>query len=207
MLHLDTIYSRLLYTLKNIPNILTSVRIALIPIFVVVFYLPINTAHLIAALIFALACFTDWCDGYLARRLQQTTKLGAFLDPVADKLIIVIALILIIRLPYLHYLAVPAMVIIGREIVVSALREWMAQIGQRTHVAVITIAKWKTFSQMLAIFCLLAYHPSGNLIIFVTGYITLYVAVLLTFWTMCIYLYAARKTFSESTNEEHDYAE
>ena len=181
--------------MKNIPNILTSIRIVLIPIFVMIFYLPIRAAHLIAALVFALACLTDWWDGYLARRLKQVTKLGRFLDPVADKLIIVMALILIIQLPYLHYLAVPAMVIIGREIVVSALREWMAKIGQHAHVAVVTIAKWKTLCQMVAIFCLLAYHPQGSLIILITGYVTLYIAVLLTLWTMCIYLYAARKNF------------
>jgi len=196
MLHLNMIYSGLVCTLKSIPNILTLLRIALIPIFIVVFYLPINTAHLVAALIFALACITDWLDGYLARRLQQTTKLGAFLDPVADKLIVTVALILLVRLPYLHYLVLPAMVIIGREIVVSALREWMAQIGQHAHVAVITIAKWKTFSQMLAIFCLLAYCPGRSLMVLIVGYVTLYVAVLLTFWTMCMYLYAARKVFS-----------
>ncbi len=108
--------------MKSIPNLLTLIRIILIPIFVIVFYLPIHGAHIIVALIFAIACITDWWDGYLARRLQQTTKLGAFLDPVADKLIVAVALIMIVAVPYLHYLTIPAMVIIGREIVVSALK-------------------------------------------------------------------------------------
>jgi len=183
--------------LKSIPNILTLTRIILIPIFIIVFYLPISAAHIIAAIIFALACATDWWDGYLARRLQQTTKLGAFLDPVADKLIVAAALIMIVSLSYLSYVLLPAMVIIGREIVVSALREWMAEIGQRAHVAVVMIAKWKTLSQMLAIFCLLAYSPHGNYFFVIVGYVTLYAATILTLWTMCMYLYAARKAFSE----------
>ncbi len=183
--------------MKSIPNLLTLIRIILIPIFVIVFYLPIHGAHIIVALIFAIACITDWWDGYLARRLQQTTKLGAFLDPVADKLIVAVALIMIVAVPYLHYLTIPAMVIIGREIVVSALREWMASVGQRAHVSVVTIAKWKTLSQMIAIFCLLAYTPKVSELIVIVGYIALYVATILTLWTMCMYLYAARKAFTE----------
>lgn len=182
--------------MKSIPNILTLIRIILIPVFVVIFYLPINGAHIIVAAIFAIACITDWWDGYLARRLKQTTKLGAFLDPVADKLIVAVALIMIVDVPYLHYLTLPAMVIVGREIVVSALREWMAGIGQRAHVTVMTIAKWKTLSQMLAIVCLLAYTPRINAIIVIVGYIALYIATILTLWTMCMYLYAARKAFT-----------
>ena len=183
--------------MNSIPNILTLSRIILIPVFIVVFYLPVQVAHLAAAAIFALACATDWWDGYLARRLQQTTKLGAFLDPVADKLIVVAALIMIVELPYLPYLTLPVMVIIGREIVVSALREWMAEVGQRAHVAVATIAKWKTASQMVAIFCLLAYTPKTTIFIIIVGYITLYMAVVLTLWTMFMYLYAARKSFTD----------
>lgn len=182
---------------KTIPNILTLIRILLIPVFVVVFYLPINGAHFIAAIIFGIACVTDWWDGYLARRLKQTSKLGAFLDPVADKLIVTTALIMIVGVKYLHGLVLPAIVIIGREIVVSALREWMAEVGQRAHVAVVTIAKWKTLIQMLAIFCLVAYTPSASQLVLIIGYISIYVAMILTLWTMLLYLNASRKAFSD----------
>jgi CDP-diacylglycerol--glycerol-3-phosphate 3-phosphatidyltransferase len=183
--------------LKNIPNILTLIRILLIPVFIFIFYFGGAQGHFIAGIIFALACITDWWDGYLARRLHQTTKLGAFLDPVADKLIVTAALIVIVGSKSYHYIAVPAIVIIGREIVISALREWMAEIGQRAHVAVATIAKWKTLIQMLAIFLLLIYRPHSTYLIAILGYIALYLAMLLTLWTMCMYLYAARKSFKE----------
>ena len=150
-----------------------------------------------AAFVFALACITDWWDGLLARHLNQTTRMGAFLDPVADKLIVTTALIMIVAVPYLHYLILPSIVIIGREIVISALREWMAEVGQRAHVAVVAIAKWKTMIQMLAIVLLVAYTPRANYSIALIGYIALYLATILTLWTMCLYLYAARKSFSE----------
>ena len=181
--------------LKSVPNILTLLRIAMIPVFIVVFYLPFKGNHWVAAGIFAAASFTDWLDGYLARKLKQTSRLGAFLDPVADKLLVATALVMIVGINYYHYLVVPAVVIIGREIVISALREWMAEIGERTSVAVINIAKWKTLIQMVAIVLLVAYTPRDSYIIVVLGYITLYLAMLLTLWTMCIYLYAARKAF------------
>jgi CDP-diacylglycerol--glycerol-3-phosphate 3-phosphatidyltransferase len=183
---------------KSIPNILTLLRICLIPVFVVIFYLPFASAHVVAALIFAFACITDWWDGYLARKLDQTTKFGAFLDPVADKLIVVTALVMVVGVNYLHGLVLPAVVIIGREIVVSALREWMAEIGQRAHVAVVTIAKWKTLLQMCAIFCLVAYTPGFYRIFLVVGYITVYAAMFLTLWTMILYLYAARQAFADN---------
>ena len=184
---------------KTIPNILTLLRIIAIPVFVTVFYLPWQYAHLCAALIFGLASVTDWFDGYLARRLHQTTRLGAFLDPVADKLIVASALIMIVSTPYLPYLIVPVIVIIGREIVISALREWMAEVGKRTSVAVVNIAKWKTLVQMIAIGFLLGYTPDMFLADWVKAfaYVTIYIATLLTLWTMLIYLYASRSAFDD----------
>jgi CDP-diacylglycerol--glycerol-3-phosphate 3-phosphatidyltransferase len=184
---------------KTIPNILTLFRIITIPVFVTIFYLPWEYAHLCAALIFGLACVTDWFDGYLARRLQQTTRFGAFLDPVADKLIVASALIMIVSTPYLPYLVVPVIVIIGREIVISALREWMAEVGKRTSVAVIAIAKWKTLVQMIAIGFLLGYTPDMYLADWVKAlaYVAIYLATLLTLWTMLVYLYASRNAFDD----------
>jgi CDP-diacylglycerol---glycerol-3-phosphate 3-phosphatidyltransferase len=184
---------------KNIPNLLTLLRIIAIPVFITVFYLPWQYAHLCAAAIFAAACATDWLDGYLARRLKQTTRFGAFLDPVADKLIVVAALIMIVSTPFLTCLVVPVIVIIGREIVISALREWMAEVGKRTSVAVVNIAKWKTLVQMGAIVILVAYTPDIFMASWVKalGYIAIYVATLLTLWTMLIYLYASRNAFDD----------
>lgn len=181
--------------LKTLPNLLTLFRIILIPIFVFVYYLPLQYSHFFAAGIFFLAGATDWWDGYLARRLKQTSRFGAFLDPVADKLMVVISLIMIVAEPQFHFTVLPAMVIIGREIVISALREWMAEIGQRTQVAVAVIAKWKTLAQMLAIFLLIMYKPNGFYAIAIVGYIALYLSAVLTLWTMLVYLYAARKSF------------
>ena len=183
--------------LKTLPNMLTMLRVILIPIFVIIFYLPFNGAHFTAAVIFGLACATDWLDGYLARRLHQTSRFGAFLDPVADKLIVSTALVMIVSVSWLPYLVIPAAIIIGREIVISALREWMAEIGQRTTVAVANIAKWKTALQMIGIGFLVWYTPNASPIIVIIGYVTLYFATVLTLWTMIAYLYASRKAFEE----------
>ena len=132
----------------NLPNILTLLRIVMVPIFVVIFYLPMEWSKLVATVIFYLAAITDWLDGYLARRLQQVSVFGAFMDPVADKLMVVVALILLIEqnpTPLADlFMTLPAAIIIGREIVISALREWMAELGERTQVAVSTIGKIKT---------------------------------------------------------------
>ncbi len=176
----------------NIPNSLTWLRIALIPILVVMFYLPMRWAHIVTAAIFLIASITDWLDGFLARHLHQTSRLGAFLDPVADKLIIVTALLLIVAESNFPFLAIPTAVIVGREIVISALREWMAEVGKRTSVAVSFIGKVKTFIQMLAIFLLLLGRPdSGYPMIGLAGYIMLYIATALTLWSMCYYLKSA----------------
>jgi CDP-diacylglycerol--glycerol-3-phosphate 3-phosphatidyltransferase/cardiolipin synthase len=175
----------------NIPNYLTLFRIALIPVFIVVFYLPFGWNHFATALIFTLAAVTDWLDGYLARRLGQMSRFGAFLDPVADKLMVAAALVLLVQENPTVALAIPALVIIGREIAISALREWMAEIGERAHVAVSAIGKVKTTAQMAAIILLLYRAPVGPLPIYEIGVLLLYIAALLTLWSMFAYLRAA----------------
>ncbi|HEY9032560.1 MAG TPA: CDP-diacylglycerol--glycerol-3-phosphate 3-phosphatidyltransferase [Pseudomonadales bacterium] len=175
----------------NIPNLLTLFRIILIPVFVVVFYLPFQWSYLAGAAIFGLAALTDLLDGYLARKLDQSTPFGAFLDPVADKLMVAIALGLLIERFEVWYFTLPALVIIGREIVVSALREWMAEIGKRTNVAVSYIGKVKTVMQMVAILFFLAIELDYAGILFWLAYLALYLAAGLTLWSMMIYLKAA----------------
>jgi CDP-diacylglycerol--glycerol-3-phosphate 3-phosphatidyltransferase len=176
----------------NIPNTLTIMRILLIPVLVVVFYMPFKHHLLVAALIFTVAAVTDWLDGYLARRLGQMTKFGAFLDPVADKLMVAVALVLLVERHDTKLLTLAACVIIGREIVVSALREWMAELGQRTSVAVSYIGKVKTAFQMIAIIGLLAIDPvRDESWLLATSYLMLYLSAVLTLWSMVIYLRAA----------------
>lgn len=173
------------------PTLLTLVRIALIPVFVLVFYLPWEMARAITALIFAVAAATDWLDGYLARRWNQTSAFGAFLDPVADKLMVAVALVLMVEASPTPWLAIPAAVIIGREITVSALRERMAEIGKGSKVAVSLMGKVKTTSQMLAILLLLYQRPILDLPTETIGYLLLYVAAGLTLWSMVVYLVRA----------------
>ena len=175
----------------TIPNMLTMTRVALIPVFVIAFYLPLDGARLVCACLFAVAGITDWLDGYLARKWQQTSNLGAFLDPVADKLMVAVALVLLIQAEPRPALAIPAVVIIGREITVSALREWMAELGARNQVAVSRIGKIKTTLQMLAIFLLLLKRDLLGLPLFYTGWVLLCVAAVLTLWSMVMYLKAA----------------
>lgn len=174
----------------NLANILTLIRIGLIPFLVVIYYLPFNLNHLVAALIFVLAASTDWLDGYIARTWNQTTRFGAFIDPVADKLIVSTALVLLVGSD-LPYMVIPATIIIGREIVVSALREWMAEIGLRTKIAVSKLAKTKTFAQMAAIAFLLAQGSIQSWVLLLIGYVLLYLAAVLTLWSMIVYLRAA----------------
>lgn len=173
----------------NLPNVLTLSRIMMIPVFVVIFYLPVQWSYLVSAAIFALAGATDWLDGYLARKLDQSTPFGAFLDPVADKLMVAVALTVLIEEHASLILTIPATVIIGREIVISALREWMAEIGSRASVAVSYIGKIKTTAQMVSIITLLAFPP-GEFWSWI-GVGLLYVAAGLTFWSMILYLQAA----------------
>ena len=191
--------------LFNLPNILTFTRISVIPLLTIVFYLPVPWAHLAAAIIFACASATDWLDGYLARSLKQTTKLGAFLDPVADKLMVCVALIIIVAESHFQYIGIssailsipaifitlPAAIIVSREIIVSALREWMAELGKRAHVAVSRLGKIKTVVQMLALIVLLYCDSTTNAFFIFLGYILLYIAAVLTVWSMLMYLKAA----------------
>jgi CDP-diacylglycerol--glycerol-3-phosphate 3-phosphatidyltransferase len=176
-----------LSTLTSLPNILTLMRISLIPVLIIVFYLPFSWAQAGAAGIFAAASFTDWLDGYLARKLQMMSPFGAFLDPVADKLLVSTSLLLLVGAKDINYITIPAIIIVGREIVISALREWMADVGRRASVTVGYIGKVKTFFQMAALILLLAFYPGtsswGTL-----GFVLLYLSAILTIWSMVIYL-------------------
>ena len=180
----------------NIPNILTGFRIFLIPIFVLLFYFPATWAHAAAALVFCLAGLTDALDGYLARKLNQQTAFGAFLDPVADKIMVAVSLVMIVEHYAVIWVTIPAMVMICREIIISALREWMAELGQRASVAVSWIGKFKTTAQMLALFLLIWQYSSE---IEWAGFVFLYIATALTLWSMVVYLKAAWPTLSENS--------
>lgn len=185
----------------NIPNALTLFRMALIPVFVLVFCLPFHWSAIASAVIFILASITDWLDGYLARKLNQSTSFGAFLDPVADKLMVVIALVLLVWQQGSVWFTLPALVVVGREILVSALREWMAEIGKRAHVAVSFVGKVKTTLQMIAIIALLVVEPRPVGPLLVLGYLMFYVAALLTIWSAVQYLRAAWRDLSAAATE------
>ena len=174
----------------NIPNLLTVLRVALIPVFILLFYMPFSWSYWAASGVFAVAAATDWLDGYLARRWEQGTPFGAFLDPVADKLMVAVALVLLVAEHSNLWLTLPAAIIIGREIVVSALREWMAELGARAQVAVSNLGKWKTAAQMVALVILLANPPQPTIWVGM-GYALLIVAAGLTLWSMINYLMAA----------------
>lgn len=173
----------------TIPNILTFIRLALIPVFVVVFYLPYEWSAVAAAMVFWVAGFTDWLDGLLARKLGQTSRFGAFLDPVADKVMVAAALILITEHYHSIWITIPAITMIGRELIISALREWMAEIGKRASVAVSWVGKVKTVSQMFALWVLIWRYDDWMVWV---GYVALYVATILTYWSMVQYLAAAK---------------
>ena len=176
----------------SLPNLLTSLRIFLIPVLVLCFYLlPLDLRYLASAFIFSIASLTDWLDGYLARRMGQMTPFGAFLDPVADKLLVAVALILLVEAHASALLAIPALVIVGREIVVSALREWMSTHSYRSGVRVSMVAKVKTGFQMTAIIVLLAQGPDLTAPLVIMGYLLLYIAAGLTLWSMWQYLLIA----------------
>jgi CDP-diacylglycerol--glycerol-3-phosphate 3-phosphatidyltransferase len=191
--------------MNNVPNSLTLMRLIVIPVLVLAFYLPFWWGHLAAAIIFTIASITDWLDGYLARSLKQATRLGAFLDPVADKLMVSVALVMIVGESQFQFISgpnsvisvpslvitLPAAIIVSREIIVSALREWMAELGKRTSVAVSHLGKVKTFTQMMALIVLLYCGPATSTFIIVIGFIFLYVAAVLTIWSMMIYIKAA----------------
>ncbi|TFH08206.1 MAG: CDP-diacylglycerol--glycerol-3-phosphate 3-phosphatidyltransferase [Nitrosomonadales bacterium] len=179
----------------NLPNLLTWMRILAIPLFVGIFYFPpawlsYSDQNLFATIIFTSAAITDWLDGYLARVLNQTSSFGAFLDPVADKLMVAAALIVLIKLGRLD--ALIAFIIIGREITISALREWMAQIGKSKSIGVSFLGKVKTVSQMVAIPLLLYHENIGeNFNTQEAGTWLIYLAAFLTLWSMAYYLKVA----------------
>mgnify|MGYP000462804052 FL=1 len=180
----------------NIPNNLTLLRIALIPCLILVFYLSDDTLsayqkNLTATLIFLFAAITDWLDGYLARRLNQTSDFGAFIDPVADKLIVIAALILLVELGRVE--SIIAFIIIAREFTISSLREWMATLGKSGGIAVAFIGKFKTTMQMIAILFLLYYENILFIPVAVIGKILIYIAALLTMVSMIYYLKVAFK--------------
>ncbi|QID17778.1 CDP-diacylglycerol--glycerol-3-phosphate 3-phosphatidyltransferase [Nitrogeniibacter mangrovi] len=184
----------------NIPNTLTWARIILIPVFVGVYYLPeslLSPAHqnLVATVIFIVAAVTDWFDGFLARRLGQTSAFGAFLDPVADKLMVAAALIMLVQLGRID--AIIAVIIIGREITISALREWMARVGASASVAVAFVGKLKTAAQMTAIPLILYNAPLRSVDSRPLGTVLIYVAAVLTLWSMGYYLRKAMPLLQE----------
>lgn len=173
----------------NLPNLLTWLRMLAIPLLVGVFYVPLQAEarNLIATVIFVAAAITDWIDGWLARRLGQTSAFGAFLDPVADKLLVCAALVMLVELNRVD--ALIAVIIIGREITISALREWMAQVGARSSVAVHSVGKFKTIAQLVAIPMLLFHAPLFGLVdCALLGRWLLVVAAILTVWSMFYYL-------------------
>ena len=186
----------------NLPNLLTLTRILLIPIFVLVYISPGQGTYLIAAVLFGLAAFTDWLDGFLARRLNQTTPFGAFLDPVADKLIVVAALAVLIGHHASLWLTMPGLIIIGREIVISALREWMAEMNRRGVVAVTWFARVKTTIQMIAIVVLIANPPVLDQPWVMLGYTLLYIAAVMTLISMVLYLHAAWPTLRHGLTQQ-----
>ena len=177
------------------PTLVTLLRLILIPVLLIVYYLPFEWSGFLAGCVFALAGISDWLDGYLARRLGLISNFGAFLDPAVDKLIVAVALVVLVGNPNLHYIVLPAAVIIGREIAVSALREWMAELGKRATVAVSFVGKVKTTFQIIAIIGLLACNPLNPGFFYYGGYLSLYIAAILTLWSMFMYMKTAWPDF------------
>ncbi len=189
----------------NLPILLTWLRIVAIPLLIAVYYLPASWAtsyerDLVATLLFCAAALTDWADGYLARKLNQTSAFGAFLDPVADKLMVAAALIVLVQLGRAD--AIVAMIIIGREITISALREWMAKIGASKSVAVSMLGKIKTSAQMLALPMLLFYAPLAGFDMKLIGNWLIWIAALLTLWSMGYYLRMAWPEIAKRSAEK-----
>ena len=179
----------------NFPTYLTLFRLALIPLFVVVFYLPITYSPEITTFIFFLASITDWFDGYLARKWNQTTPLGAFLDPVADKVLVAVAFVCVVEYYHTWWITLPICIMIARQIIISALREWMAELGKRTSVAVSIWGKIKTTAQMLALGGML-WRQSD--LMETLAFILLYIAAALTIWSMLQYLKASKGNLLKS---------
>ena len=191
----------------NIPNSLTLFRIFLIPVLVILYFWKLPNREILVTSVFVVAAITDWLDGFLARRMGTTSKLGAFLDPVADKLIVSSALVLLVsdfdvlnRVLSAEVFAVSVCIIIGREIVISALREWMAELGNRGVVQVGALGKIKTVFQMVSIALLLYASPLYGIPVFLIGEIAFYVAAVLTLWSMWAYLKAAMPFLLDKTD-------
>ena len=187
-------------SLRNLPNTLTWLRIVMIPGVVVLFYLPYWWAQPAAGIGFALAGITDTLDGYFARKMGLTSRLGAFLDPVADKLIVAAALVLIVSRDARWFMVIMAVVIIGREIAVSALREWMAEIGARGRIKVSGVAKFKTIMQIVGLSMLLFRQNILTIPIYRVGVILTAIAAVLTLWSMVAYLRLAWPELRNSSN-------
>ena len=183
----------------NLPNTLTWLRILMIPGVVVLYYLPFWWAHPAAGVGFALAGITDTLDGYFARKLGLTSRLGSFLDPVADKLIVAAALVLIVSGDSRWFVVIMAIVIIGREIAVSALREWMAEIGARGRIKVSQLAKYKTIMQITGLSMMLFHHPLLGIAIYKLGVVLTAIAAVLTLWSMVLYLRLAWPELRDSS--------
>jgi CDP-diacylglycerol--glycerol-3-phosphate 3-phosphatidyltransferase/cardiolipin synthase len=175
----------------NLANILTLLRIAAIPVVVVCFYSPLDYARPIAAVLFGLAAVTDMIDGWVARRFGQTSRFGEFLDPVADKLMVAIVLVMLVQADSGWFEDIIAMIIIGREITISALREWMATIGERANVKVDITGKIKTTLQMFGIAFMVWHVPLFGIPIYTIGFVLLLLAAVMTIWSMIVYLRAA----------------
>jgi CDP-diacylglycerol--glycerol-3-phosphate 3-phosphatidyltransferase len=192
----------------NLPLVLTLSRIAVIPVFVLLYYLPFEWVNPVCTVLFVIAAITDWLDGFVARRFHLTSRFGAFLDPVADKLMVAVVLILLVDRNPTPYpgvlLAIPAAVIIGREITISALREWMAQVGERAKVAVSYIGKIKTTAQLVALPMMIYREPLRGYPVAEIGFYLLYVAAGLTLWSMFIYLRGAWPILKDSANATND---
>ena len=185
------------------PIILTLLRIALIPVLVLFYYLPYNWSNLAVVVVFVSAAVTDWADGFIARRTNQLTSFGAFLDPVADKLMVATALVLLVQQNPRVAFALAAAIIIGREIAISALREWMAEMGERGRVNVSIVGKIKTIFQMTSISLLLYHEDIAVVPVAFIGEILLYIAAALTLWSMWVYLNAAWPIMSEGSQTMH----
>ena len=175
----------------NLANILTMLRIAAIPVVVVCFYSPLDYARPIAAILFGLAAITDMIDGWVARRFGQMSRFGEFLDPVADKLMVAIVLVMLVQAQSSWFEDVIAMIIIGREITISALREWMATIGERANVKVDITGKIKTTLQMFGIAFMVWKVPLFGIPVYTIGFVLLVLAAVMTIWSMVVYLRAA----------------
>ena len=183
----------------TLPTKLTLIRIGMIPVFILLFYIPLfGIKNYLLTGLFILAGLTDWFDGYLARRMGMQSEFGAFLDPVADKLMVSVVLVLLVSVHPGWLLALPATIIIGRELTISAVREWMANVGERTKVAVSIIGKFKTTAQMIAIGFLLFEKPIGDFPTLQIGYVLLYLSALLTLWSMLLYLQAAWPSLNDA---------